>query len=192
MTDSPQAHWDARHADADIRQDPLELLAATVSAAPENATALDIAGGTGTDARWLARQGYAVTLADVSPVALERAAELARVDGFELEGITTDLESGPLPERRWDVIHIANFFNRRVLASVHEHLHPGGRVLITIATTTNRERNEHPHPRFLVEPGELASLVASPTDGLDLVRFDEGWRANGRHEAWLVGQARSL
>ena len=50
---------------------------------PMKGRALDVAGGTGRHARWLAQRGLRVTLCDISPVALAAArgsATAARLD----------------------------------------------------------------------------------------------------------------
>lgn len=186
--ESARQHWDARHADATLRSEPLELLASTTPPVSPGSprTALDVAGGTGADARWLATQGYTVSLADVSPVALDRAVTTAEAGGLTIEPLELDLETGSLPDRAWDVIHVANFLNRALLASIGSFLNPGGIIMIVIATTTNLERNEHPRASFLVSPAELADIIGPAASGLMVDHHDAAWRANGRHEAWLT------
>ena len=51
-------------------------------------------------------------------------------------------------------------------------------------TRRNLERNPKPGAAFLLGDGELPGLVA----GLEVVRFDEAWRAGGQHEAWLLAR----
>jgi SAM-dependent methyltransferase len=56
----------------------VELLGRVLPASP--ARVLDVGGGTGVHARWLAEAGYAVTLVDLMP---EHAEQAARIEGVE-------------------------------------------------------------------------------------------------------------
>src|SRR5689334_8976352 len=60
--------------------------------------ALDLAGGAGRNAIWLARRGFDVTLVDVSDVALDKAEQRAKRLGVDrrLRLLRLDLEA-PLP-----------------------------------------------------------------------------------------------
>jgi hypothetical protein len=51
-------------------------------------------------------------------------------------------------------------------------------------TRSNLERHTRPDPRHLLEDGELPGLVP----GLEIVRYEEGWTEQGRHEARLVAR----
>ena len=67
--------------------------------------ALDLGCGEGADAIWLAQRGWHVTAVDVSPVALERAAQHARTAGVT-DGITfahRDLD-GTFPAGSFDLV----------------------------------------------------------------------------------------
>ena len=66
--------WDARYRahEPGLRQ-PSSSLLAVADLMPLGGRALDVAGGTGRHALWLARRGLDVTLADLSGVALELA-----------------------------------------------------------------------------------------------------------------------
>lgn len=80
-----QAYWDDRygghrHVWSD-RPNP-NLVAETEGLTPRRA--IDVGCGEGRDAIWLARQGWEVTGADVSPVGLERAAHNAETVGAEI------------------------------------------------------------------------------------------------------------
>ena len=56
---------------------------------PDPGTALDVGSGEGADAIWLAKAGWRVTALDISPVALERAADHAAEAGPEVAGRIT-------------------------------------------------------------------------------------------------------
>ena len=60
-------------------------------------TALDAGAGEGGDAFWLAAQGWKVTAADISGVAIERAARRASDSGLAVTWLRADLATSPAP-----------------------------------------------------------------------------------------------
>jgi SAM-dependent methyltransferase len=143
-----------------------------------------MAGGSGRNAVWLARRGLDVTLADVSDVALERAARAARAAGGPLATVRVDLEAAPPPAGPWDLLVCTYFLHRPLLAALPALLAPGGLLVVAHATRTNLTRHARPGPDHVLEDGELPGLVR----GLDVVRSEEGWLEGGRHEARLVAR----
>jgi hypothetical protein len=60
----------------------------------------------------------------------------------------------------------------------------GGLLVVVHPTRANLERHGKPGPDFLLDDGELLGLVSS----LEIRRYDEGWRDDGRGEARLVAR----
>ncbi len=131
-----EAFWNARYREADAiwsgRPNP-QLISEATDLPP--GSALDVGCGEGADAIWLAEQGWRVTAADISPVALGRAAVHAeaagvadritwlQVDltaeiptGFDL--VTAQFMHLPLPQ--------VDVLQRRLAAAVN----PGGTLLV--------------------------------------------------------------
>lgn len=86
MTTHPEADgqtfWDGRYRESEriwSGEPNVALVRETAGLTP--GTALDLGCGEGADVVWLARQGWTVTGADISPVALGRAAEHAEEAG---------------------------------------------------------------------------------------------------------------
>lgn len=81
-TEELERHWDARYTESGQiwSGEPNAVLVREVSDLPPG-RALDLGSGEGGDAIWLARRGWRVTAADVSGVALRRAAEQAERAG---------------------------------------------------------------------------------------------------------------
>ena len=146
--------------------------------------ALDVAGGPGRNALWLAARGFDVTLVDVSSVALELARSAATSAGVSLALVETDLESGSLPPGPFDLVVAIDYLHRPLFSAFPDVLAPGGLFVYAHPTRKNLERNAHPSARFLLDEGELPRLVR----GLDLVRYEEGW-FDARHAARLVARA---
>lgn len=176
--------------------DPPSALLRLASLLPTEGRAVDLAGGDGGGGLFLARRGLSTTVVDVSSVALARASVFAEADGAALEAVEVDLGgadlgavldavAGPPPA----IITCFNYLDRAILSSVGAHLPTGARFMVAIATTTNLECNRRPPERFLLEPGELGSLVGIDRSSLQVLHRREGW-ADGRHLAELVVRAR--
>ena len=132
--------WDDRYRSAGqlwSGQPNPQLVAQTADLAP--GTALDAGCGEGADAIWLARHGWTVTAADVSAVALERAAGYAAAAGDEIARRITwqqrDLRSWAPPPLRFDLVS-AQFMHLpgADLEALHDRLAaavaPGGTLLV--------------------------------------------------------------
>jgi SAM-dependent methyltransferase len=176
--------WNARYLAEDGVPPPspwLDLIAALL---PRTGRALDLGGGSGRNALWLAARGLEVTLADLSDVALERAAREARARGLPLATARVDLEEDAAPPGPWDLVLCLYFLHRPLLAAAPSLLRPGGILAVAHATRRNLERHPRPGPRHVLEEGELPTLVR----GLEVLRSEEGWLEGGRHEARLVAR----
>jgi len=172
--------------DGAVPSDTAQGLAALL---PPRGRALDVAGGPGADAVWLAGRGLDTTLVDVSDEALRIAAARAADAGVALRTVRADLTVDPLPAGPWDVVLVRHYLQRDLFPVLAVALAPGGLLCACVATRRNLERHERPSARFLVEPGELADLVAGAD--LEVVRAVERWTGpgpDGRHEAVVVAR----
>ena len=187
MSAQDRTTWDERWSDPERgAREPSLLITGLADLLPTRGRALDLAGGAGRHAVWFARRGLEVTCADVSPVGLERARAAAAVAGVTITTQVLDVDDliagGKLES--FDLIVIFHFLERRLFPRLRDLLAPGGLVLFVQPTTTNLERHAHPSARFCLQPGEARTLASS--SGLELLRHDEGWLAEGRHEALLL------
>jgi SAM-dependent methyltransferase len=117
---------------------PNPPLVAEAAGLPPGA-ALDIGAGEGGDAIWLASRGWTVTAVDISPVALERAADHAARAGAEVAGriqwLQRDVEEWEPPKEQFDLVS-AHFFHlpgetrRRVFGRLADSTAPGGSLLV--------------------------------------------------------------
>jgi len=183
--------WDARYRDRGGPVGPAAFVAGLADLLPGRGRALDLAGGAGRHAVWLAERGLDVTLVDVSPEAVALAGARAAEAGVALTCRALDLDdveagAAPFPPGPWDLILDFHLLWRPVLRFAAEHLAPGGLLAVSQPTRRNLERHASPSARYLLEEGELAGLVAA--SGLEVVRLREGWSAEGRHEAELVAR----
>jgi SAM-dependent methyltransferase len=184
MAAGDRERWNARYAAEQETPAPTPFIVSLDAMLPRRGRALDVAGGSGRNALWLARRGLDVTLADVSDVALERAARAASAAGLALSTVLVDLEAEPPPAGPWELVVCTYFLHRALLGALPALLAPGGLLVVAHATRTNLTRHPRPGPDHVLEDGELPALVR----GVELLRVEEGWLESGRHEARLVAR----
>lgn len=188
MAEADRERWDARYRErGGGPSPPSRFLVGLDTILPRRGAALDVAGGTGRHALWLAGRGLDVTLVDISGVALRIAEQRAASAGLRLQTAGLDLEAEPLPAGPWDVVVCVDFLWRPLFADVPGVLAPGGWLVVSHPTRSNLTRHEHPGARHLLEESELPGLVA----GMDIIRYEEGWTEEGRHEARLVARCKA-
>jgi SAM-dependent methyltransferase len=184
VSDEDRQRWNAKWRDGPPR-DASRFLVSLGEVVPRAGRALDVAGGPGHDALWLAARGLDVTLVDVSDVALARAREAATARGLPLTLEARDLELAGVPDGPWDLVVCLNYLQRSLFPRWPQVLAPGGLLVFAQPTRTNLERNPNPSSRFSLAPGELATLVPP---GLEVLSLTEAWTDEGRHEARLVAR----
>jgi SAM-dependent methyltransferase len=187
MSEDDRQRWNSRYQEQPAVREPSTFLCSLVDRLPRTGRALEVAGGVGREALWLARRGLDVTLTDVSDVALERAGEAAREAGLAPRLQRLDVETEPLPPGPFALVLCLNFLWRPLFAAVPQVLAPGGLFVFAQPTRSNLRRHPHPSARFLLEEGELPRLL----QGLEIVSYTEGWTEEGRHEARLVATLRA-
>lgn len=190
MSSDAATRWDRRHAARGLQpRPPAGILSALAHLLPGAGRALDLAGGDGRNSLWLAQRGLEVTLADVSTVGLELARRRLEGAGHRLRTVQVDLEDPAVPwpaplDTAWDLVLVSDFLSRPLLRAVPAHLVPGGVLVVSHPTRRNLQRHPHPSARFLLDEGELPTLIGD----LTVVHHDSDWRADGRHLAWLVAR----
>lgn len=192
MSEQDRMRWDRRYQErGSMTRQPCHYLSAHADILPRRGRALDVAGGDGRNALWLAAHGLDVTIADISERGLQLAQARARAAGLELRTIATDLQSEPLPEGPWDVIVDCDFLLRSLVGPMTDSLVPGGYFIMSHPTLSNLQRHSGPNARFLLEDGELPRLIADlHNSDLEIMEYVEGWQENGRHEARIVVRRR--
>ena len=117
--DQRRVGWDERHRAGDFEgQGPNPALVAG-AAGLFPGTALELGSGSGTNAVWLARQGWRTTAVDWSPVGLANGKAKAAEAGVEVEWVERDLFEWSPPARSFDLVVI-----------VYLHVPPEERALI--------------------------------------------------------------
>jgi 2-polyprenyl-3-methyl-5-hydroxy-6-metoxy-1,4-benzoquinol methylase len=105
--------WDAKYSDPQFApREPSAVLVSLEKFLPNEGRAIDVAGGAGRNAIWLAQRGLDVTIADVSSVGLAQAAARAAEAKVSLKTLCTDLEESPFPPGPWDLILSIRYVQR--------------------------------------------------------------------------------
>jgi len=128
--------WDRRYSAPDLvwGAEPNRRLVDEVGALPPG-RALDLGGGEGRNAAWLASRGWDVTIVDFSRVGLDRADEMARRQGTTLTAVHADLADYAPPGAAFDLVlilylQVPEQTLDRVLHRAAGALAPGGTLLL--------------------------------------------------------------
>lgn len=139
---------------------------------PPDGTGLDLAGGAGHHALWLAKQGWRMTLSDWSEVALEMAAAKAKdLAAAEKIEIVPDAARGALElfrsqNRKFNFVLVSFFLDRAILPLLPEILEPNGLLLYRTYTIDNKRLGNPRGPRnpdYLLRPQELLEIYRDMT-----------------------------
>jgi SAM-dependent methyltransferase len=166
-----QEYWDERYRSADrlwSGQPNAQLVEQAADLKPGDA--LDVGSGEGADAIWLAERGWTVTAADISAVALERAAGHAAARGAEIaERITwqrEDLLTWDPGQERFDLVsaqymHLPSPLRESLQARLAGAVRPGGTLLIVGHHADDMHVNvgRPDAQRLFASAGELAETL---------------------------------
>ena len=123
---------------------------------PTAGTALDLAGGLGRHALWLATRKWQVSVVDISEVAIGQLNEAARELGVKLNLLAVDLAEYNFEPARFDLIVLFYHLDRNLFPKIISALNPGGLFVCKM------------HVRWDSEGG-LAKIDANPLDRDELV-----------------------
>jgi tellurite methyltransferase len=153
---------------------------------PNAGVALDVAGGVGRHAIWMARKHWQVMLVDISDVGLGKARENAGGDAGRISFQTKDLASATWPPSAYDLLMVFFYLERRLLPKLADALRPGGLLIYKTYTHLALKLAKGPsHPMHLLQENEL--LHAFPA--MTVLHYEETLR--DRAVAELVARKRT-
>lgn len=121
--------------------------------------ALDIAGGLGRHALWLAKRKWRVSVVDISDVAIRRLDETAHSLGLELDLSVSDVSSYYFRPKAFDLIVMYYHFDRRICGDVVEALEPGGLLICKSSVSWSPYQGDAPPSIQPLEKGEILELL---------------------------------
>jgi SAM-dependent methyltransferase len=157
--------WNRKHGEGGMLfgVEPNRFLVAEVNGLSPG-RALDLACGAGRNAVWLAEQGWTVTGADFSDVALSNARALAAERGVEVEWVQADVREWVPPAGAYDLVvvlylHVPAEERRLVLERAAEAVAAGGTLLVVGHDIDNLTRGYGgpKDPRVLFGPDDVAA-----------------------------------
>jgi len=174
MTVNEKAMWEKKYSEGShgkIQPDPF-LLAACEEflGAALPGLALDVAGGVGRHAIWLAQRGWRVKLMDISEVGVKQAEENAKHTGTassiaaEVRDLNSEQDIG---REQYDLVVVFFFLQRELFPDLAAAIKPGGHLIYKTYTTEQQRFaggsfNSGPsQPMFLLQPNELLHAFPS-------------------------------
>jgi|ERR1041385_271969 2-polyprenyl-3-methyl-5-hydroxy-6-metoxy-1,4-benzoquinol methylase len=178
MATDEKAAWNRKYSEGShgsLQPDPFLIAACEefLSAASPG-LALDVAGGVGRHAIWLAQRGWRVELVDISEAGVKQAEENAKQTGTasSIAIEVRDLNSGQdIGREQYDLVVVFFFLQRELFPALAAALKPGGHLIYKTYTTEQQHIAETAksgasktgpsHPMFLLEPNELLHAFPS-------------------------------
>jgi len=137
---------------------------------PCGASALDLAGGAGRHAIWLAQQGWEVTLIDISETGVEQARQNAGPLASHIHFVVDDLTRFKASQTQFEVVMAFFYLERKIFSEIVKAVRPGGLLAYKTLTVAQAKLAGGPKNRaHLLEPGELLQLAR----GLCVVHYQE-------------------
>jgi len=125
---------------------------------PNGGTALDLAGGVGRHALWLAKRNWRVTVVDISEVAIHKLDQKAlqldlRLNLFALDATEYQFEPG-----HFDLIVMFYHFDRDICPRILAALKPGGFLICKSSLSWDIYEGANLTSTKLLEKGEILSM----------------------------------
>jgi len=158
--------WERRYRDSEepfYGRQPSAFLARSLPLLPDGGRCLDLGGGQGRNAVFLARRGWDVVMVDVAVAGAARARAAAQAEKVRISALVADLSEGALavPEASFDLVLMVNYHDRLATARAAKWLRPGGALLVEgfAQEQLGRPSGGPQDPAALWHPNELLSLA---------------------------------
>jgi len=147
--------------------------------------AIDVAMGSGRNAIYLAKKGFAVEGIDISSEAVHAALERARSVGVSLTARVADLEGGYRIERgAYHVILCFNYLQRSLIPRIKEGLRVGGMVVYETFIVDHARFGRPKNPDYLLKHNELLDMFRD----FRCLRYREGLVAQEKAVASIIAE----
>jgi SAM-dependent methyltransferase len=174
-----RAHWEAAHRAPPAATAPAPFLVEHAALLPRGRV-LDLAAGSGRNARYLAGRGYTVVAVDAARAALGHL----RAADPRVRCVQMDLDAPGIRAGSVDAIVVVNFLDRRLFAPVAAWLRPGGVLLWDTFLLEQRALGHPRNPDHLLRRGELAERLAHT---FEVLATREGLVEDAGASSWRGG-----
>ena len=147
---------------------------------PKGGTALDIAGGMGRHAIWLAELRWKVTVVDISEVAFKKSKLKADERDVKMNFLVRDLRSFDPGEEKYDLVLVFFYLQRDLYPALVKALKPGGLLIYKTYTEEHKTRHARTvrHPEYYLQQNELLHTFLR----LDVLHYRETVEEKGLAE----------
>jgi tellurite methyltransferase len=150
---------------------------------PKGGSALDVAGGLGRHAIWLAELRWRVTVVDISEIAFKKAQKKAEERGVKIEFLVRDLRTYQPERERYDLVLVFYYLQRELFHDLVEALKPGGLLIYKTYTHEQPSQRKGPkNPLQLLADNELLHSFPS----LRTLYYREGPEEKGAAELLAI------
>ncbi len=126
--------------------------------------ALDLCGGMGQNGLWLAEQGYAVDIMDISRVGLNRArTEMANRNLRNVNLLTIDVEYLQLEALTYELVCVFRYLKRTMFPVLKRSIKPKGRIIYETYNRRYLDIVSGFNPDYLLSLGELRQTFSDWT-----------------------------
>ena len=122
-------------------------------------TALDLGGGIGRHALWLAKRNWQVTVVDISEVAIRKLDQKARQLDLMLDLFALDAREYQFKPTCFDLIVMFYHFDRAIWPSVLSTLKPGGLLICMSSLSWNSYEESDPLSIRPLARNEILSML---------------------------------
>lgn len=160
---------------------------------PEGGRALDLAGGAGRHAVWLAKQGWEVTLIDISEAGVEQARQIAGPLASHIDFVVGDVNEFKASQTHATLSHLADsnvthgfeavmvffYLERKIFPELLQAIRPGGLLIYKTYMSMEAKLNGPKNPAHCSKPANSCVLwlgcVCCITEKRWLKRVQRSW-----------------
>ena len=126
---------------------------------PNGGSALDLAGGVGRHALWLAKRNWRVTVVDISEVAIHKLDQKALQLGLRLDLFALDATEYQFKPGRFDLIVMFYHFDRDICPRILSALKPGGFLICKSSLSWDTHEGTAPTTIGPLAKNEILSML---------------------------------
>jgi SAM-dependent methyltransferase len=164
-SEEQQAHWDLKYEQgltSLTEPDPFFISAFEAfvdQSFPHGGVALDLAGGLGRHALWLATKSWEVSVVDLSDVAMGKLSQAAVALNVRLELLVGDAAEYKFEPGRFDLIVLFYHLDRNLFSKIVSALNPGGVLICKMSLRWESDGRLPVVSTYPLRRDELPSLV---------------------------------